>query len=210
MVAIASQLHPTNISLGNPAQGALIMGVDPGSIHTGYGLILSKGSQLTLVAQGRLSPRAAWPMPKRLAFIHQGLSELMTGYRPQVVAVEDIFCGSNVRSALKLGQVRGVILLTAALLGDIEIFEYAPRQVKSAVAGYGQAEKTQVAHMVGKFLNYSEKLAVDAADALAVAICHAGQCHISSVGRPTSRNSWRNLSPEELDALSFRGKGGKV
>ena len=204
MAAIASHPSPSP-SLSNPAQGALIMGVDPGSIHTGYGLILSKGTELTLVAQGRLSPKATWAMPKRLAFIHQGLMEIMNSYPPQAVAVEDIFCGNNVRSALKLGQVRGVILLSIAL-AEAEIFEYAPRQVKSAVAGYGQAEKTQVAHMVGQLLKHPEKLAPDAADALAVAICHAGQFHISSMGRPTSRRSWRNLSPDELDALSFRGK----
>lgn len=187
---------------------ALILGVDPGSSHTGYGLVLARGSKLDLVSQGRLSPSSAWPMPRRLAFIHQGLTEIISGHRPPMVAVEDIFFGKNARSALKLGQVRGVVLL-AAVQGGAEIFEYAPRQVKSSVVGYGQAEKSQVAHMVAQLLDYRQPLTPDAADALALAICHSGQCRLGlavPAGRPTGGRGWRNLSAEEVAALSYSGK----
>ncbi|MDR0881961.1 MAG: crossover junction endodeoxyribonuclease RuvC [Candidatus Adiutrix sp.] len=188
----------------------LILGVDPGSQHTGYGLIQSAGAALTLVAQGRFSPPAAWPLPRRLAHIHHGLTELASGYQPQVVAVEDVFLGKNFRSALKLGQVRGVVLLAAAQAGA-EVFEYAPRLVKNTVAGYGQAEKIQVARMVSELLNFHEPLAPDAADALAVAICHASQGRWASL-LPGGRSGggrgggWRSMSESDLAALSYTGK----
>ena len=194
------------------AGATLIMGVDPGSQHTGYGLVMSNGQKLQLVAQGRLSPSAAWPLARRLAHIHRHLSELTAGYRPQVVAVEDIFYGKNVRSALKLGHVRGVVLLAAAQAGA-DIYEYAPRLVKNTVAGYGQADKAQVAHMVAELLDYHQPLAADAADALAVAICHASQCRLSrlisgggtSGGRSGGRGGgWRNISPDDLEALNYK------
>ncbi len=189
-----------------PPGSALILGVDPGSHHTGYGLVLAAGPSLKLVTQGRFSPAAAWPLPRRLAHIHRGLTELIEGHRPQAVAVEDIFHSHNVNSALKLGHVRGVVLLTAALCGAT-VFEYAPRLVKNAVAGYGQAGKAQVAHMVAELLNFHEPLAADAADALAVAICHAGQSRLSGLlpaaaGR--GRGGWRGLSPEDLEALNYK------
>ena len=182
----------------------LILGVDPGTNHTGYGLVLSSGQNLKLVAQGRFSPSAAWPLPRRLAHIHQGLSELVQGHRPQVVAVEDIFYAKNVRSSLKLGHVRGVVLLAAAQ-GGAEVFEYAPRLVKNTVAGYGQADKVQVAHMVAELLDFHEPMAADAADALAVAICHASQSRLNRLlpGSRGGRGGWRGLSPEDLAALNY-------
>jgi crossover junction endodeoxyribonuclease RuvC len=189
----------------------LILGVDPGTHHTGYGLVLASGPSLQLVAQGRFSPSAAWALPRRLAHIHQGLAEIIAGHRPQAVAVEDIFYGKNVRSSLKLGHVRGVALLAAAQ-GGAEVFEYAPRLVKNTVAGYGQADKAQVAHMVAELLNFHEPLAADAADALAVAICHAGQSRLSrllpaaSSGGRGGRGGWRNISPEQLSALNYQDK----
>lgn len=194
------------ISASPVSAPTLILGVDPGGSHTGYGLILSGAAGLELVAQGRFSPPAAWPFPRRLAHIHRGLSELIEGHRPPVVAVEDLFQGKNVRSALKLAQVRGVVLLAAAQAGA-EVFEYAPRLVKNTVAGYGQAEKSQVAHMVGELLKCSDPLAPDAADALAVAICHASQCRLNQLlpgARPTKaggRGGWRSLSEADLAAL---------
>lgn len=195
-----------------PSPGAvLILGVDPGGSHTGFGLVLSAGSSLKLVAQGRFSPKAAWPLPRRLAHIHHGLSELIQGHRPQAVAVEDIFYAKNVRSSLKLGHVRGVALLAAAQ-GGAEVFEYAPRLVKNAVAGYGQADKAQVARMVAELLDFHEPLAADAADALAVAICHAGQSRLSGllpgIGRGGRGGGWRGLSPEDLAALNY--DAGKI
>lgn len=191
---------------GPPA--SLVLGIDPGSQHTGYGLILVQGQKLALVAQGRISPPSAWPLPRRLAHIHRDLAELMAGHKPQTVAVEDIFYGKNVRAALKLGHVRGVVLLAAAQAG-LEVFEYAPRLVKNTVAGYGQAEKSQVAHMVAELLSFHQPLAPDAADALAVAICHAGQCRLSRLapgaGRSGGRGGWRNMSEDDLAAMSYGG-----
>lgn len=184
---------------------SLVLGVDPGSQHTGYGLIITGRAGLKLVAQGRFSPPAAWPLPRRLAYVHGHISRLISAHQPQAVAVEDIFFGKNVRSALKLGHVRGVILLAAAQAGA-DVFEYSPALVKNTVTGYGQAEKSQVAHMVGELLKCAEPLASDAADALAVAICHAGQCslnHLLPVGRKSGRGGWRGLSPEDLAGLNY-------
>lgn len=181
----------------------LIMGVDPGTNHTGYGLVLSKGQGLELVAQGRISPSPSWPLPRRLAHIHHELAELLGAHRPEVVAVEDIFCAKNARSALKLGHARGVALLAAAQSGA-EVFEYAPRLVKNTVAGYGQADKLQVAHMVAQLLNFHQPLAADAADALAVAICHASQSRFPALPASSCRRGgWRGLSAEEAAALNY-------
>lgn len=191
--------------LGPAAGSALIMGVDPGSQHTGYGLIFSRPAGLELVTQGRVSPPASWPLARRLAYIHAHINKLICDYQPAAVAVEDIFYGKNVRSALKLGHVRGVVLLAAAQ-GETEIFEYAPTLVKSSVAGYGRAEKSQVAHMVGELLKLDETLAPDAADALAVAICHAGQCRLSRLmpgGRGSSGRGWRSMSVDDLARLNY-------
>ena len=192
------------------AGSTLIMGVDPGSQHTGYGLVLASNHDLKLVAQGRISPSAAWPLARRLAHIHRELGEIAFSHRPQVVAVEDIFFGKNARSALMLGHVRGVVFLAATQAGA-EVFEYAPRLVKNTVAGYGQAEKGQVARMVAELLEYRQPLAADAADALAVAICHASQCrvgHLLAHGGPSGTRArgggWRNLSMEDLTALSYK------
>jgi len=190
---------------GSTRSASLILGIDPGSQHTGYGLILAEGQKLTLVTQGRISPPAAWPLPRRLARIHLNLTEVIYGHNPHIVAVEDIFYGKNVRSALKLGHVRGVVLLAAAQAG-VDVFEYAPRQVKNTVAGYGQAEKGQVAHMVAELLNFHQPLTSDAADALAVAICHAFQCRLSlfqSGGHKSSRGGWRNISEADLANLNY-------
>ena len=184
---------------------SLIMGVDPGSQHTGYGLILSRPAGLDLVAQGRISPPASWPLARRLAHIHDRISELISIHQPASVAVEDIFYGKNVRSALKLGHVRGVVLLAAAQ-GGADIFEYAPTLVKNSVAGYGRAEKSQVAHMVGELLKFDQPLASDAADALAVAICHAGQCRLSLMmpaARVGAGRGWRGLSADDLAQLNY-------
>ncbi|MDR3039026.1 MAG: crossover junction endodeoxyribonuclease RuvC [Candidatus Adiutrix sp.] len=186
----------------------LILGLDPGSRHTGYGLILTgPGGSAAVVTCGRLSPPPAWPLPRRLAHLHQGLTELMAGFRPGAVAVEDIFTGRNIRSAVVLAQARGVALLAAAQ-GGAEIFEYAPREVKNAVAGYGQAEKAQVARMVAELLNHREPLPPDAADALAVALCHAGRPRLNPSatlgGRARRGGGWRGLSSDELAALNYR------
>lgn len=156
-----------------PPGGPLrILGVDPGSRLTGYGIIEQSGSRLAFVTCGVIRVERLKGLPQRLLAIHQGLSEVIEEYRPQGAAVEDLFTAVNPRSALKLGHARGVIILTAARYG-LPVAEYSPRAVKQAVAGYGQAGKEQVQQMVRALLGLSASPSRDAADALAVAICCA-------------------------------------
>ncbi|HUK24668.1 MAG TPA: crossover junction endodeoxyribonuclease RuvC [Terriglobales bacterium] len=150
-----------------------VLGVDCGTECTGYGVVeLAADSRLLCLACGaiRLSPREA--LAVRLAKIFDRLGALIEEYHPEQVAIEDVFYAVNVKSALKLGQVRGVAMLAASAAGLV-VAEYAPLSIKSAVVGYGQAEKHQVQHMVALLLNLeSVPEPADAADALAIAICH--------------------------------------
>ena len=150
-----------------------VLGVDCGTEYTGYGVVEQNGQgELHALASGaiRLSPRE--PLPRRLERIFNKLSELIAAHRPELVAIEDVFYAVNVKSALKLGQVRGVAMLAAAAAG-LEVCEYAPLAIKSAVVGYGRAEKSQVQQMVMRLLRLPEAPeSPDAADALAIAICH--------------------------------------
>ena len=149
-----------------------IFGIDPGSERTGYGCIESIGGRRRLVLCGSLSGPAGATFPEKLQAIHAGLRELLLTSQPDFVAVEDIFYARNVRSALKLGHARGVALL-AASESSLPIAEYSPAEIKRAVVGYGRAEKTQVQQMIKLLLGLSEVPSPhDAADALAVAICH--------------------------------------
>lgn len=154
----------------SPAGRARILGLDPGSLRTGFGVIDCSGGQLTIVAQGCIATSGG-PLADRLRLIHSRVAELIAEHRPQEVAVERVFLAKNADSALKLGQARGAAL--AAVPVSLGVHEYAPRAVKLAVVGVGGAEKTQVAHMVKQLLRVDLRLGADAADALAVAICHA-------------------------------------
>ncbi len=147
-----------------------ILGLDPGSRRTGFGVLECHGAQLTLLAQGCLNVSAAAPAA-RLRLIFEGLAALFGEHRPAEVAVERVFVSRNVDSALKLGQARGAAL--CAVPGGVPVFEYAPRAIKLALVGSGAAEKFQVAHMVRVLLGVRGPLTGDAADALAVAVCHA-------------------------------------
>jgi crossover junction endodeoxyribonuclease RuvC len=147
-----------------------ILGLDPGSRVTGFGVLECRGAQLTLLAQGCLDVSAAAPVA-RLRMIFDGLAALFGEHHPGEVAVERVFVSRNVDSALKLGQARGAAL--CAVPGGVPVFEYAPRAVKLALVGSGAAEKFQVAHMVRVLLGVQAALTADAADALAVAVCHA-------------------------------------
>jgi crossover junction endodeoxyribonuclease RuvC len=151
-----------------------ILGVDPGSITTGFGVIDYEKGKLLLVEQGAIGTRRGAELPERLGVIHAGLREVIARTRPQAIAVETPFAGKNVNSLIQLAHARGVVLL-AALSAEVEIFEYAPRSVKSAVVGYGAAEKEQVAKMVRMLIPGcgTVKMSADATDALAIAICHA-------------------------------------
>lgn len=150
----------------------IILGVDPGSRHTGYGVIESDGRRHRLVEMGVLDPDPAQELPLRLHFIHGRLSELVARLHPDVMAVEDVFHARSSRSALVLGQVRGVVLLAAAQCG-LDVRSFPPATVKLQITGRGQAEKTQVAFMVAHLLALPPQEAGDASDALAVALCHA-------------------------------------
>lgn len=150
-----------------------ILGIDCGSRRTGFGVIDSDGRVHRLVSAGAIATSPKDPFPQRLSQIHTELLSLLRNHSPDAVAVEDIFHGSNVRSALKLAHVRGVALLLAADEG-LPIGEYSPLEVKMSVVGYGRAEKAQVHMMVKSLLGICESLgSFDASDALAVAICHA-------------------------------------
>jgi crossover junction endodeoxyribonuclease RuvC len=150
-----------------------VLGIDCGTECTGYGVVeLLSDGQLRCCSCGaiRLSPRD--PLPKRLSIAFTRLREVIAEHHPDDVAIEDVFYALNVKSALKLGQIRGVAMLAASSSG-LEVAEYAPLSIKSAVVGYGKAEKHQVQQMVTRLLNLeSPPDSPDAADALAIAICH--------------------------------------
>ena len=149
-----------------------IIGIDPGSRITGYGIIEKDGHRLGFVTCGTIRTGKENDFSRRLLVIFEGLSEVMALHCPQVAAVEDLFVAHNPRSALKLGQARGTAVV-AAMKQGLAVHDYTPRVVKQAVAGYGQAPKGQVQHMVQALLELSGAPSPDAADALAVAICHA-------------------------------------
>lgn len=166
-----------------------ILGIDPSSVATGFGLIDRADGALRHVAHGVLRPPRAAPLPERLAFLQRGLAEVIVTHRPDLGVVERVFVARSPRSALVLGQARGIALAALGLAG-LPVHEVAPRQVKQAVVGEGGAEKRQVQLMVSRLLGLERAPATDAADALAAAICqaHAGR--------------WAALGP-----LSRRGRG---
>jgi crossover junction endodeoxyribonuclease RuvC len=178
-----------------------IFGIDPGSHRTGYGCIETDGSRHRIVVCGAISTPPLGTFPEKLLKIHQQLALLIAECRPDCVAIENLFHASNVRSALKLGHARGVAMLAAVEAG-LPVVEYTPAEIKRAVVGYGRAEKHQVQQMVKLILGLTALPSPhDAADALAVAICHV---HSAAPGRlasapaaPRSKasTSWRHYRP---------------
>ena len=152
-----------------------ILGIDPGSRVTGYGVIDTAPGKLSFVACGTIRVASQPTFAGRLDAIFSGLNEVMQLHQPQVVAVEDVFLATNPRSALKLGHARGAAIVAATQNG-LAVHEYNAKAIKRAVVGYGQAGKGQVQHMVRVLLNLTGIPSPDAADGLAVAICHANQC----------------------------------
>ncbi len=148
-----------------------ILGIDPGSRVTGYGIIESDGNHSHHIVSGciRIAQKS---FPERLGEIYRDINQLVDEFSPQEVAVEQVFMSKNAASALKLGQARGAAICACVVAG-VEVFEYAPRAIKQAVVGSGAADKDQVQHMVKRILNLDKKLAEDQADALAVALSHA-------------------------------------
>ena len=165
----------------------LVLGVDPGASATGYGVVASSDGVLRAVEYGSVSTSPRDPFSSRLLQIFSRLAELIRCYQPEWAAIESLIFAKNVQSAFKLGQARGVALLAAAQSG-LAIAEYTPLQVKSAVTGYGAADKRQVQRMVESLLGLEEPLrSTDAADALAVAICHHHSARLLHLSRGRGR-----------------------
>jgi crossover junction endodeoxyribonuclease RuvC len=154
------------------AEWKRVLGVDPGTIITGYGVVDFAGSQMRHVASGIVKPARGRSMPERLTDIHRGLATIIEEHQPQVLCVEEAFFGTNPKTAIKLGQARGAILILG-VLNELEIAEYSPRFVKQAVVGTGGATKEQVSFMVTRILSLKKPpQPADVTDALAVALCH--------------------------------------
>ena len=180
-----------------------VFGIDPGSERTGYGCIETDGRRHQLLACGAITAAARDAFPQRLARIHRELAALLVSHQPDCVAVESVFHAVNARSALKLGHARGVAVLAAVEAG-LPVVEYSPAEIKRAVVGYGRAEKHQVQQMIKLLLGLAKAPTPhDAADALAVAICHvhsrpAARLHVSPAAARTARGagrSWRQYRP---------------
>ncbi|PYR99321.1 MAG: crossover junction endodeoxyribonuclease RuvC [Acidobacteria bacterium] len=149
-----------------------VLGIDCGSRVTGYGVIDSDGAECCMVRCGAIKTKSSDPLPNRLRSIHNAIVEIIRDLEPEAAAFESLFYATNVQSALKLGYVRGVSMFAAAE-ANLPVFEYSPLEVKSAVTGYGRAEKNQVQQMVRALLKLeASPEPYDASDALAVAICH--------------------------------------
>ncbi|MEW6720728.1 MAG: crossover junction endodeoxyribonuclease RuvC [Thermodesulfobacteriota bacterium] len=149
-----------------------ILGIDPGSLRTGYGIVDRQGSSVAAVAWGVIRLDGDEPFPDRLFRIHTELSSLIRQYRPSEAAVEKVFVAKNAASALKLGQARGAAIV-ACRANDVPVFEYSPKEIKLAATGYGAAPKEQVAGMIARLLGVRGPVPPDAADALAMAFCRA-------------------------------------
>ncbi len=159
-----------------------VLGIDPGSRSTGYGVIEQRGGQLVYIASGCIRP-AAGAFVERLGEIYRGMSELVNQFEPDQVAIEEVFIAANPSSSLKLGQARGVAI-AAVVARDLPVAEYAARRVKQAVVGTGRASKEQVQHMVRVILRLPGSPSADAADALAIAICHVNTSRFGGTGSP--------------------------
>jgi crossover junction endodeoxyribonuclease RuvC len=158
----------------------IVLGVDPGSLRTGYGVVHTDGRRHHLIEMGVITPAERGSLPEKLRHIHAGVSALIERLRPDALAVEDVFHAANTRTALVLGHVRGVVLLAGAERG-VPVHEYPPATVKQQITGFGRAEKGQVAFMVTRLLELpADAEPGDATDALAAALCFA--CQRSSVG----------------------------
>ena len=149
----------------------IVLGVDPGSRITGYGILKKKNNVITCVASGSIESSSSVPFYDRIYKIFTGMVDIMEQYRPDEMAIEDVFFAKNVRSSLKLGHARGAALI-AAVKCDVKIYEYTPLEIKQSVVGYGRATKDQIRSMVQMILNLPSRLGPDTSDAIAAAICH--------------------------------------
>jgi crossover junction endodeoxyribonuclease RuvC len=157
----------------------IVLGIDPGTASTGYGVVAASGSRLAALAAGVIETGPAEPLERRLAEIHDRVGELLDGHGADALAIEELYFGANVRTAFAVGQARGVVLLAAGQRG-VRCTSYTPQQVKAAVCGHGQADKRQVGRMVTRLLGLTSPPARDhAADALAVAICECNRAPLA-------------------------------
>jgi crossover junction endodeoxyribonuclease RuvC len=194
--------------------------VDPGTIRLGFGITELSGeakSPVKLITYGVVAPLGNPPLPERLKDVFFAIDELINTHKPSALALEDVFVSLNPRSIFKLSAARGVVMLAASLNG-IPVYEYSPSAVKNSVCGYGRAEKSQVAFMVGKLLNIStEGVPPDASDALAVSITHVNKMRLDSLTkgepkaglplkatRPGKSKSFRELSLEALRSMGYK------
>lgn len=183
----------------------VVLGIDPGSRVTGYGVVEKNGHGLVHVDNGCIKPPGSKPLAERLVVIYQGLMEAIQKFQPQMIALEEVFFAKNVSSALKLGESRGVALLAASQAG-VAIFEYSARAVKQALTGFGQADKNQIQKMVKAILKLPEVAEENASDALAVAICHLNTNH-SLNPHPTPLPYRERVYAEGGRVRARRGRG---
>lgn len=170
----------------------IVLGIDPGTASTGYGVVQSAGSRMRAVAQGVIQTPSPLPLERRLAEIHARVEQLLDEHAPEAIAVEELYFGTNARTAFAVGQARGVVLLAAGQR-SIPTRSYTPQQVKGAVCGHGRAGKDQVGRMVGRLLGLDDPPRPDhAADALAVAICDINRAPLAqavAVGERSTRGA---------------------
>lgn len=158
-----------------------VIGIDPGSNITGYGVVEEKSDRLFALDWGRVRPPPKRSFAEKLKVIHEDIEKIIHRHRPDVVAVEDMFFAENVKSAVKLGHARGVAILAAAR-HDIQVEEYTPLEIKQSIVGYGRADKNQVRDMLCYILNLDKNIkGTDASDALAVAVCHLHSARIKNM-----------------------------
>lgn len=179
-----------------------VLGLDPGSRRTGFGVVERRGNQLACVTHGVVSPRAGLDLAGRLLAIADRVDAVIAETAPDAVVVEEAFYHENVRSTLVLGHVRGALLLAAARRG-VAVVEYSPREIKLAVVGSGAASKDQVGFMIRRLLGLRGEVAIDAADALAGAVCHLQRVRLAAPARAMSDAARR------LEAM-LTAKGGRV
>ena len=163
-----------------------VLGVDPGSRITGYGLLEEKNRQISFLEAGLIKPPEKMPFPHKIHRIFKGIVEILERCAPDAVAVEDLFYAKNARSSLKLGHARGAALIAAGQQ-DIAVFEYTPLEIKKSVVGYGRADKEQVRSMVNIMLQLKEQVPLDASDALAAAICHINSNRLAVLKEKSQR-----------------------
>jgi crossover junction endodeoxyribonuclease RuvC len=170
-------------------KGKIILGIDPGTATMGWGVIRQEGSRLKYLQHGAITTPSDWEMPRRLGRLFDGVDQLVRGYRPETVAIEELFFNTNVTTGITVGQARGVAMLAAYKAG-VSVAEYTPLQVKQAITSYGRADKRQVQEMVRALLNLREiPKPDDAADGLAIAITHAFSSGVDGGGRTSPKHS---------------------